>query len=337
MIKPPLKAFAALQGNHSPKDYISLGMHIEELGFDRIYVYDDLLDYPAWPILGLIAEHTKQIQLGPCLVSGLYAHPIRIARDAAFLDRLSKGRSILGIGKGAFLESVGMKFSNELLREASIETVLLAQQILNKNESPFDGKHFNKAAHVKLNDNTIKPIPIVFGSCDQRMAYFAGQCCDEFQTGEIWNSAFLKRLYAELHLGSEQAKRNVPPFSVGGITCISADTKQAYETVRPLVALYLPYLNSIIQNEHFILSKQELEKVRHYVSVRDIKKAASLISDEVVDYCALVGSPDQVLEKIHLLRHEINIYGISFGPPYGTLGNTIENLKFIKDEVVSKL
>ncbi|NJM16813.1 MAG: LLM class flavin-dependent oxidoreductase [Bacteroidales bacterium] len=94
--------YIALQGNKQPAEYIRLAKMIEQLGFDRVYLYDDLFYYPSFPALALMAEHTTKIEMGPCIVNGLTRHPSILASNYAFLDAVSGGRAVLGIGRGAF-------------------------------------------------------------------------------------------------------------------------------------------------------------------------------------------------------------------------------------------
>ena len=90
-----IKFYVSLQGNKKPEEFIRLAKFIENLGFDRIYVYDDLMYYSSTQILTLIAEHTKKIEIGPCLVNGVYRHPAIIAQEAVFLEEIAPGRSVL--------------------------------------------------------------------------------------------------------------------------------------------------------------------------------------------------------------------------------------------------
>lgn len=60
MISDKIRFYVALQGIYSPKNYINLAKSIEKMGYDRIYIYDDLFFYPSIPILTLMAEHTKK-------------------------------------------------------------------------------------------------------------------------------------------------------------------------------------------------------------------------------------------------------------------------------------
>ena len=102
MPESSVKFYVALQGCYPPLEYITIAKNIERLGFDRIYIYDDLMYYPSWPILSLIAEHTKKIGLGPCVVNGFYRHPaIKEAAVIAISDEDD------GIRIKAFLSYLG--------------------------------------------------------------------------------------------------------------------------------------------------------------------------------------------------------------------------------------
>lgn len=338
MNKKALKGFVALGGDKSPREYITLAKAIENMGYDRLYVYDDLLYHPAWQILSLVAEHTNQIQLGTCLVSSLYSHPIRIARNIAFLHELSNNRSVLGIGKGAFFDLLDLNYSESEKTEACIEAINLIKNLISKDESGFDGSIFKKQKNIKLQASKIKEqIPIIIASFDPEMAFEAGKICDEFQTGGYWDSISLERLYGKIKQGNGMSSKAMPKFSIGGVTCISDNKTQAYDFVRPLLAQYIPYLNTIIKNEGFMLSDKEIEKIKYYVDMNNIKKACSYVSDEVVDQCALVGTPKQVINKLMRLKDKTALYGVSFGPPYGTYESVEENLRFIMEEVITKI
>ena len=55
----------------------------------------------AFQILTWLAAHTSRIRLGTAVVVSPYAHPVRVAGQAALLDVYSDGRLGLGLGPGA--------------------------------------------------------------------------------------------------------------------------------------------------------------------------------------------------------------------------------------------
>lgn len=77
------------------------GLLAEKYGYDAVF----LGDHPAWAPdcwlhLGVLAALTNRIRLGQMVAALPYRNPLVIARLQADLDRLSHGRSILGLGIG---------------------------------------------------------------------------------------------------------------------------------------------------------------------------------------------------------------------------------------------
>ena len=78
----------------------------EALGFDSIWLsehhFDGATAY-ADPVVfaGAIAQRTKNVTIGFAVVEMALHHPVRLAAQVALLDHLSKGRMMLGTGKGS--------------------------------------------------------------------------------------------------------------------------------------------------------------------------------------------------------------------------------------------
>ena len=80
--------------------------HMDELGFDEAWVGEhhsaghelipDSMSFIAWA-----APQTKHIKLGTGVLSLPYHNPLWVADRALFLDRLLRGRFMLGLGPGA--------------------------------------------------------------------------------------------------------------------------------------------------------------------------------------------------------------------------------------------
>lgn len=338
--KRPLKFYVALRGIHSPKECIRIGQLIEELGFDRVYVYDDLMYRPSWPALALMAEHTTRLELGPCVVNGFYTHPAMIAENAVFLDEISEQRAVIGIGRGAFFDFLNMDNAEPRTRIGCEETIQLVKRFLKKNNSPFQGQYFEANEKAVLRwDPPRADIPIVMGSWNEKMAFIAGKHCHELQVAEVWNLQYLEQLYLQLMSGADtlESPEISPILTIGGMSCISLNEKDAYERAKRTMAVYLPYLKGVMSKSGFDVNTDRIKNIEYYSKLGRYEEASNYITDQMVKTLSLSGTPEIVIEKTEYLLSNLNIQGILFSPPYGT-GKTIEeNLELIVHQVISKL
>jgi alkanesulfonate monooxygenase SsuD/methylene tetrahydromethanopterin reductase-like flavin-dependent oxidoreductase (luciferase family) len=85
---------------------VSTAVDAENAGFDSVWVGDSLLARPRGEPLALlsaIAAATDRIQLGTAVLLPLLRHPVSMAHQLATVDRIARGRIIVGVGPGAEL------------------------------------------------------------------------------------------------------------------------------------------------------------------------------------------------------------------------------------------
>lgn len=328
----PIKFFVALRGEKHPQEYIRLAKIIEDLGYDRIYVYDDLMFYSSSQILTLIAEHTKKIELGPCQVNGYYRHPAIIAQEAAFLEEMAPGRTVVGIGRGAFFDFYNMENSEEHTRIVALETIQQVNRLLAGNTHELYGTRFQATEKAFLRvPKPVRKIPVVIGSWNEKMAAIAGEHAEELQTAGVWNETYLQELKSSF-VGSSPLG-SMKKFNIGGMCCISVDKHKARQIAKDTVAIYIPYLDMLIQKNGYDPNSAYFQEIFEKSRKGDYKKSASLISDEVIQSLSLVGTPEEIVARIRLLHDKIGLDGIMISPPYGA-GTMEENLELIMNKVV---
>ena len=80
---------------------LSFARAVDELGLDSLWVPDHpMFTMDCWTTLAAYATVTRQVRLGPLVSCNLFRTALMTARQVADVDRLSGGRSILGIGAG---------------------------------------------------------------------------------------------------------------------------------------------------------------------------------------------------------------------------------------------
>lgn len=79
----------------------ALAVRAEELGYDRVWLYDSAAIYEdIWVHLGLIAEATERIGLGTAVLVPNLRHVMATASAIATIDRLAPGRLACAFGTG---------------------------------------------------------------------------------------------------------------------------------------------------------------------------------------------------------------------------------------------
>ncbi len=85
---------------------IEAARRAEEAGFDSVWAGDSLLARPRGEplvLLAAVAGATTRITLGTAVLLPLLRHPLSLAHSLATIDRIAKGRVIVGVGPGAEL------------------------------------------------------------------------------------------------------------------------------------------------------------------------------------------------------------------------------------------
>jgi F420-dependent oxidoreductase-like protein len=127
----------------------------------------------GWTTQAVVAGFTSKIKLGTLVTGNVYRHPSVLAKTAATLDVLSKGRLFMGIG-AAWNEdeasAYGIPFPNlkERMRRLE-EAVQVIRAMWTEDRASFEGKFY----HLKNAYCNPKPIqkphpPIMIGGSGER-------------------------------------------------------------------------------------------------------------------------------------------------------------------------
>jgi alkanesulfonate monooxygenase SsuD/methylene tetrahydromethanopterin reductase-like flavin-dependent oxidoreductase (luciferase family) len=137
---------------------------LDGIGFDALYVAEHhFTEYGRMPapltFLAYLANRTERIDLGTAVIEAPYYHPLRLAEEAALLDRLSGGRLRLGIGSGAAnkpLEFARFGITLEDKSPRTLEVIEVVRQALSGNRVDFQGDYF-AYSDVELAIRPVRP------------------------------------------------------------------------------------------------------------------------------------------------------------------------------------
>ena len=145
----------------------------EELGYDVVWLAEHHFDggcayVDPTTFAAAIAARTKKIKIGFAVAQMALHHPIRFAEQIALVDNISKGRMIVGVGRGTaynFYEFRGFGIdpddSHEMLLE--VENILL--QAWTTKDYKHNGKYWQLELPVLRPQVYQKPHPPMIRAC----------------------------------------------------------------------------------------------------------------------------------------------------------------------------
>lgn len=171
----------------SPETPVALARLSEQLGFDLV-TFQDHPYQPAfldtWTLLSWVAAETSTVQLAANVHNLPLRPPAVLARSAASLDLLSRGRVALGIGSGAFWDAIEAMGGRRLTAGQAVQALEEALQIIRGiwdagERSPLrvDGEH-HRVAGAKRGPAPAHEIPVWIGAYKPRMLRLVGRAGD---------------------------------------------------------------------------------------------------------------------------------------------------------------
>lgn len=163
-------------------DVTYLSLLADRLGFDALYVAEHhFTEYGRMPAplhyLAYLAGLTERIDLGVAVVEAPYCHPLKLAEEAAMVDRLSAGRLRLGLGSGAAnkpleFERFGIPLEEKGAR--ALEVIEIVRQALTDNRVDFPGE-FYTLENVEFAVRPVRPASeLIWMAASSRSAVYAG-------------------------------------------------------------------------------------------------------------------------------------------------------------------
>lgn len=148
------------EGGDDPLAAVAQAELAEELGYDSAFLGEHHGFATYWPspqlVLAAIAARTRRILVGTNVLLLPLAQPVRLAAEVALLDRLSRGRMVLGVGLGWLDDEYAALGADRSRRGADADAALLLLRALWSGE-PVD----HDGTGIHLRGFRLVPVPHV--------------------------------------------------------------------------------------------------------------------------------------------------------------------------------
>jgi 5,10-methylenetetrahydromethanopterin reductase len=297
-------------------DYPRLAPAAEAAGFDQFGVSDDLFLRSVGVILAAVAQATRRMQIGTCIVNPYTMHPAEIAMAAGALDELSGGRLVLGLSSGAsdFLGWVGIRAERPLA--AVVDSVETLRQLFGGHAAAPAGPFLSGWTAEAYLRFPVRQIPIYIGAMSPGMLRAIGRVADG-GLPLLFPPEHFGEAIGHIRQGLHESER--PPEAVDVAACIwcsvDADRQAAEAVLRDKVAYYGHALSPSILDALGV-ARAEFEPIQHALMVeRDAQRARSMVTERMLRI-GVVGTAADLIPRLEGLvamgaRH------LSFGPPLG--------------------
>jgi F420-dependent oxidoreductase-like protein len=285
----------------------------ERAGFDSVWVAEsygsDVVSVLAW-----LVPQTETIQLGGAIMQVPARAPAAAAMAGCTIDALSGGRFIFGFGPSGPQVSegwYGVPYAKPWGRTR--EYIEIVRQIVaREGRLEYEGQHFKlplpggEGKALKLNFHPVRNrIPIFVGAIGRKSVEMAAEICDGwipiFSSPDAFESTWGEHLEAGFAKGgrSREDLEVSPTLQIA----IDGDLDAARAMVKAGLLLYLGGMGSRKTNFYVDLTHrfgfgEVADEVQSLYLDGKREEAYAAIPDELVDATSLVGTEDQVRERI---------------------------------------
>ncbi|MGB6629267.1 MAG: LLM class flavin-dependent oxidoreductase [Nitrososphaeraceae archaeon] len=263
----------------------------------------------AWIMLAAIGALTQNVEVGTCVTDAIRRHPSAIALSTITLDRVTKGRGMLGIGAGEAQNVVdfGIEFTKPVAKfKEQLEVIHRLFESGVDNHVSYNGE-FYKLNDASLQTKSIrKPRPPIYIAAGAPKTL---ELCARYGDGWIPIGYTPELFRNHVNVIKENAKkigRDISGFQFANDVDIyfSDDGEEAWNKMKNAVkvSLYKPELLKV----HNILQDSEFDFRRYFTEyamnkpelMEQMKRAALKIPDSVARTAIGVGKADDIIQML---------------------------------------
>jgi probable F420-dependent oxidoreductase len=282
-----------------PSKWIETVQHIERLGYSTLFQADhfNTLAYDPTVLLSSAASVTEKLNIGTLVFDVDYRHPVIYAKTAATLHLLSGGRFEFGIGAGWDVRDYdwsGIPFEKPITRIKRLDEALtIIRSLWTQESTTLDGKYYKITEMVQTGELVEGDYPkIMVGGGGKRLLSVAGKHADI--VGIQWpipGGKFSGDSILEVSL--DRVKERIK-------WVYDSAEKAGRDSANIEFQMFFP--DCLITGE----AESVIQGIANHYGV----------SLEAVRDCPqfLIGSSDEVIDKLNMIRDQTGISYMVFGP-----------------------
>jgi F420-dependent oxidoreductase-like protein len=285
----------------------------EAAGFDSVWAAEsygsDVVSVLAW-----LAAQTEMIRLGAAIMQVPARAPAAAAMAGCSIDALSGGRFIFGFGPSGPQVSegwYGVPYPKPWGRTR--EYVEIVRKVVARQDRlTYDGEHYTlplpdgEGKALKLNFHPIRNhIPIFLGAIGRRSVELTAEIADGWIPIFSSPDAFRETWDEHVEAGLAKAGRSRSDLEISPTVqvALDGDLESARGVVKAGLLLYLGGMGSRKTNFYVDLTRrfgfgEVADQVQSLYLDGRREEAYAAIPDELVDATALVGTEDEVSERL---------------------------------------
>ena len=303
-----------------PDAFGAYAKRLEDTGIDHLWC-GEAYSADAVSAMGYLAAVTTRVQIGSSILPMYSRTPTLLAMTAVGLDKLSRGRFILGLGASGpqVVEGFhGVPYDDPVGRTREI--IDICRSVWRRDRVVHTGRNYEVplgeekgtglGKALKIMDHPFRErIPIYVASLGPKNVEMTAELAEGWlplhflpeRADELWGRS--------LRAGRAKRADDLPPLEIvaGGPLAIGDDVEHLRDSIRPMLALYFGGMGARGKNFYNDLLRRygyerEAAEVQDLYLGGDRKAAAAVIPQVLVDGLSLVGDAGFVKDRIAAYR-----------------------------------
>ena len=301
----------------------------------------------AWLMLAAIGAVTSHVELGTCVTDAIRRHPSAIALSTITLDRITKGRAILGIGAGEAQNVVdfGIEFSKPVSKfKEQLEVIEKLFTSEPDRRVSYKGQYYNLIEACLQARSIRKPRPPIYIAAGAPKTL---ELCAKYGDGWIpigYTPELFKNHANVIRERAKENGRDLNDFQFANDVDVyfTEDGEEAWNKMKNAVkvSLYKPELLKV----HNIQQDSEFDFRRYFTEyamnkpelMEQMKRAALKIPDSIARSAIGVGKPEDVIQMLERFidagtnHFIIRFWGEGYFKNIETFGNKV--ITYFRDQ-----